>query len=199
MTLAGYLSREPSTTEELNKLLGLNSLSKTRHGSQESNDFRNAILVVAVLIVTATYQAGLSPPGGYWQDDYAPDSDNGHTAGQMTMSFNLALFFYICNGIAFFSSLYVIMVLIIGLPMWMVLYGSIGALGMANYASFSNTFPTSNGSFQDIAVSLVPFVYPVITGFLLSPPFFAFISHRRRQQQVDFPARLQLSSEAIVL
>ncbi|KAG2263917.1 hypothetical protein Bca52824_070996 [Brassica carinata] len=93
MTLAGYLSREPSTTEELNKLLGLNSLSKTRHGSQESNDFRNAILVVAVLIVTATYQAGLSPPGGYWQDDYAPDSDNGHTAGQMTMSFNLALFF----------------------------------------------------------------------------------------------------------
>ncbi|KAG2243749.1 hypothetical protein Bca52824_094410 [Brassica carinata] len=76
-----------------NKLLGVNNLSKTRHGSQESSDFRNAILVVAVLIVTATYQAGLSPPGGYWEEN-SPDSDNdGHTAGQMTMSFNLALFF----------------------------------------------------------------------------------------------------------
>ena len=186
MSLAGYLSREPSTIEGKNKLLGLNNLSKTKHGSRESTDFRNAILVVAVLIVTATYQAGLSPPGGYWEDDSPND---GHTAGQMTMSFNLALFFYIFNGFAFFSSLYVIIILIIGLPMWMVLYSSIAALGMANYASFSNTFPTSNGSFQEFAVSLVPFVYPVITGLLLCPPFFKFVFDKRRQQQVDFPAR----------
>nr|VDD39804.1 unnamed protein product [Brassica oleracea] len=117
MSLAGYLSREPSTIEGKNKLLGLNNLSKTKHGSRESTDFRNAILVVAVLIVTATYQAGLSPPGGYWEDDSPND---GHTAGQMTMSFNLALFFYILNGVAFFSSLYVIMVLIIGLPIWII-------------------------------------------------------------------------------
>ncbi|CAG7866891.1 unnamed protein product [Brassica rapa] len=83
MTLAGYLSRKTSTIERKNKLLGVNNLSKTRHGSQESSDFRNAILVVAVLIVTATYQAGLSPPGGYWQEK-SPDSDNdGHLAGQI--------------------------------------------------------------------------------------------------------------------
>ncbi|KAJ4982404.1 hypothetical protein NE237_033241 [Protea cynaroides] len=30
---------------------------------------RNALLVVVVLIVTATYQTGLNPPGGYWQQD----------------------------------------------------------------------------------------------------------------------------------
>ncbi|GLT93118.1 hypothetical protein SLE2022_109230 [Rubroshorea leprosula] len=32
-----------------------------------SSDMRNAMLVVAVLILTATYQACLSPPGGVWQ------------------------------------------------------------------------------------------------------------------------------------
>lgn len=186
MSLAGYLSREPSTIEGKNKLLGLNNLSKTKHGSRESTDFRNAILVVAVLIVTATYQAGLSPPGGYWEDDSPND---GHTAGQMTMSFNLALFFYILNGVAFFSSLYVIMVLIIGLPMWMVLYGSTAALGMANYASYRYTFPHLDGSFGNIALALVWFAYPVITGTLLLRYFMAFISNKRRRQGVDFPAR----------
>lgn len=186
MTLAGYLSREPSTIEGKNKLLGLNNLSRTRHGSRESTDFRNAILVVAVLIVTATYQAGLSPPGGYWEDN---SPDDGHTAGQMTMSFNLALFFYILNGTAFFSSLYVIMVLIIGLPMWMVLYGSTAALGMANYASYRYTFPHLDGSFGNIALALVWFAYPVITGTLLLRYFMAFISNKRRRQGVDFPAR----------
>ncbi|KAK9999777.1 hypothetical protein SO802_019380 [Lithocarpus litseifolius] len=30
---------------------------------------RNALLVVATLLVTETYQAALSPPGGLWQDD----------------------------------------------------------------------------------------------------------------------------------
>lgn len=34
-----------------------------------SDEKRNALLVVAVLLVTVTYQAVLSPPGGVWQDD----------------------------------------------------------------------------------------------------------------------------------
>ncbi|XP_042510966.1 ankyrin repeat-containing protein At2g01680-like [Macadamia integrifolia] len=49
-------------------------------------DTRNALLVVVVLIVTATYQTGLNPPGGYWQDDNT-SSEGGcivieHLAGQ---------------------------------------------------------------------------------------------------------------------
>ena len=34
-----------------------------------SDEKRNALLVVAVLLVTVTYQALLSPPAGIWQDD----------------------------------------------------------------------------------------------------------------------------------
>nr|POE58754.1 ankyrin repeat-containing protein bda1 [Quercus suber] len=33
-----------------------------------SNDDRNALLVVAALLITITYQVVLSPPGGLWQD-----------------------------------------------------------------------------------------------------------------------------------
>jgi hypothetical protein len=36
---------------------------------------RNALLVVAVLLITVTYQAVLSPPGGLWQDDYKPETN----------------------------------------------------------------------------------------------------------------------------
>lgn len=191
MNLVGYLRERPSLIEKQNKLLGMNHLFQTKHRSLNSNDSRSAILVVAVLIVTATYQAGLSPPGGYWQEN-SPDSTledyKVHTAGQMTMSFNHALLFYILNGIAF-SSLYLIMILIIGLPMWMVLYGSTAALGIANYASFSDTFPNPISQFGEFALSLLPFAYPVITGFILSPPIVAFYMNKRRRHRVDFPAR----------
>ena len=37
-------------------------------GSRLSNDDRNALLVVAALLITVTYQVVLSPPGGLWQE-----------------------------------------------------------------------------------------------------------------------------------
>ncbi|XP_059444107.1 ankyrin repeat-containing protein BDA1-like isoform X3 [Corylus avellana] len=40
-----------------------------------SNDMRNMLLVVAVLLVTVAYQAVLSPPGGFWQDNYIPGAN----------------------------------------------------------------------------------------------------------------------------
>ena len=40
-----------------------------------SNEKRIAYLVVAVLIVTVTYQAVLNPPKGVWQDDYKPETN----------------------------------------------------------------------------------------------------------------------------
>lgn len=201
MNLVGFLRERPSLIEKQNKLLGLNHLFKTSHRPLNSNDSRSAILVVAILIVTATYQAGLSPPGGYWQEnspDSTQDNDyNVHAAGQMTMSFNHALLFFILNGVAFFSSLYVIMILIIGLPMWIVLYGSTPALGIANYASFSDTFPKPNSPFGEVAASLLPIAYPVITGFILFPPIVAFFVNKRRRNRVDFPARYFTSSQGL--
>ncbi|KAJ8573405.1 hypothetical protein K7X08_009916 [Anisodus acutangulus] len=52
---------------------------------------RNTLLVLAVLIATATYQAVLSPPGGIWQDDNWGTGNNNvthHVAGESIMGYH---------------------------------------------------------------------------------------------------------------
>ncbi|KAK1326034.1 hypothetical protein QJS10_CPA01g02111 [Acorus calamus] len=45
-------------------------------------EVRGALLMVAALIATVTFTAGIYPPGGFWQDD---DSQGKHTAGKPIM------------------------------------------------------------------------------------------------------------------
>lgn len=70
------------------------------------NDVRNAMLVVAILIATATYQAVLSPPGGLQLLD--PKSGHGVVAEDRF----LRLFFVFLNSAVFHISLYMIVKLI---------------------------------------------------------------------------------------
>uniref|UniRef100_A0A2N9IFB1 PGG domain-containing protein n=1 Tax=Fagus sylvatica TaxID=28930 RepID=A0A2N9IFB1_FAGSY len=49
--------------------------SHAREVANFSDGKRNALLVIAALFVTVTYQAVLSPPGGLWQDDYKPETN----------------------------------------------------------------------------------------------------------------------------
>jgi hypothetical protein len=41
-----------------------------------SNEMRNVLLVVAALLVTVSFQTAVSPPGGVWQDNYIPLTNN---------------------------------------------------------------------------------------------------------------------------
>ncbi|ESQ38456.1 hypothetical protein EUTSA_v10028682mg [Eutrema salsugineum] len=124
-TLAEYLSKNLSFIERRNNLLGMSNLSMTGDMSLNTSNRHDAILVVAALIVTATYQACLSPPGGIWQENSNPEDEDfygfrfkfKHFAGEMTMDFDSALIFIALNGLAFLLSLYVIIILIAGLPM----------------------------------------------------------------------------------
>jgi hypothetical protein len=50
------------------------------------DDNRNALLVVAILLVTVTYQGVLSPPGGFWQDTIKKPVGNGHMTSAMPIS-----------------------------------------------------------------------------------------------------------------
>ncbi|XVE57554.1 hypothetical protein DITRI_Ditri04bG0099700 [Diplodiscus trichospermus] len=79
VTLGDYFSRDLSLIEKRDKYFGIKS-------RENRSDVRSVVLVVAILIATATYQAGLSPPGGYWQDDYNSLAKNGtntsHAQGQ---------------------------------------------------------------------------------------------------------------------
>ncbi|KAL2554047.1 Ankyrin repeat family protein [Forsythia ovata] len=86
---------------------------------------RSALMVVASLIATVAFQAGLTPPGGVWQDDYTKDENgnpvsNPHTVGQSIMAYKDPKeygIFMIFNTIAFLSSLSIILLLVSGLPL----------------------------------------------------------------------------------
>ncbi|CAN6208603.1 unnamed protein product [Urochloa humidicola] len=76
------------------------------------NEMRGWLIVVAVLVASVTYQAGLNPPGGYWQDD--SDSSDGRIAGDPVLRSHFpsryAAFYYF-NATAFLTSLAIIVLL----------------------------------------------------------------------------------------
>ncbi|XVF51859.1 hypothetical protein PTKIN_Ptkin04bG0217800 [Pterospermum kingtungense] len=124
VTLADYFSRKLNLIEKRDKYFGINS-------QKDPSDLRGVVMVVAILIATATYQAGLTPPGGYWQDNYNPtpannstnntDTSHGqekkpHKAGQIIMGPQYLLYFFTLNSCAFYLSVWTILVVIIDLP-----------------------------------------------------------------------------------
>ncbi|CAK7336916.1 unnamed protein product [Dovyalis caffra] len=60
---------------------------KFKKGRDSPSEARGTLLVIAVLVATATFQVGINPPGGVWQDTNIPDqknstsSNNAHIAG----------------------------------------------------------------------------------------------------------------------
>ncbi|KAG2611243.1 uncharacterized protein LOC120703346 [Panicum virgatum] len=72
---------------------------------------RKYLMLLAILAAAITYQAGLAPPGGFWQDN-----QNGHIAGDIVLRVSYPrryhVFFY-CNTTAFGASLIVLILLLV--------------------------------------------------------------------------------------
>lgn len=74
---------------------------------------KEALLVVATLLATITFQAGLNPPGGTFQDN-----ENGHIAGEAIMSYlNGYKWFTSFNTLGLFASVSLILLLVSGLSL----------------------------------------------------------------------------------
>ncbi|KAE8038549.1 hypothetical protein FH972_011048 [Carpinus fangiana] len=85
-----------------------------QEGRDSPGDARNVLLVLATLIATVTFQAGVNPPGGIWQDER-----DGHIAGRAIYASNKEAYyvFLISNTLAFSTSILVIMCLTYNFPL----------------------------------------------------------------------------------
>lgn len=118
---------------------------KLQLGKSDPNKVRSDLLVVSVLMATATYQAMLSPP------EAMKDKENN------SKDRFLFLYYVGFNTVGFYMSLYVILVLTSDHPLNRELWVAYGAMSVTYCSSLMSITPPGRiGLFTQIMVPLVP-------------------------------------------
>lgn len=128
-------------------------------GTQNAN-VRKILLIVSTLIVTATYQAAFTPPGGYWQDSSSNHPANStivsanasniaiekpYQAGNLILSGLKLLCFIILNSVVFTASVGTVWVTAITLlPDTVMVYFSLWLLSTAYFIFVGIGIPKSD-------------------------------------------------------
>ncbi|XP_048326764.2 ankyrin repeat-containing protein BDA1-like [Ziziphus jujuba] len=139
---------------------------KFRRGRDSPSDARTALLVIAVLVATATFQAGLNPPGGVWQDTDLTGAPNkpAHLAGRSIMgSYSSVAYLLIMvpNCIGFSVSLFVISILISNFPFQWEFQVCICALYFSYNTGITFMAPESLNGFLTAFSSALPGAMPL--------------------------------------
>ncbi|XP_047339715.1 ankyrin repeat-containing protein ITN1-like [Impatiens glandulifera] len=102
--------------DRIQNILKENGATRSKHMNQVKwlSEKRNVLIVLASIIATMTFQAGVNPPGGTWQDS----SDILHQAGESVMAYYSGVYIHFLsfNTLALMGSLITILLLLMGLP-----------------------------------------------------------------------------------
>lgn len=157
----GYSSNRQSRPHLASQASQLVDYFKYQKLEDSPGEVINILLVIVILIATATYQAVLSPPGGVWQED----RNGTNTAGKAVMGSKNPIaygFFLLLNSIGFFMSIYMIQVLTFGFPMRLELIISMFALVTTYDTSMGAIAPNSALNYFFIGISIaLPIVLPL--------------------------------------
>jgi hypothetical protein len=124
---------------------------RLKHQGDWMKETRGSLMVVATVMATMAFQAGISPPGGVWQQNTSDSTDGfcggkygNCTAGKAVLSYydpdGYLLFLYF-NTASFFASLCVILLVVIEFPIRSKIFMWLLTLAMlASVASMTLTY-----------------------------------------------------------
>lgn len=147
------------------------------------SEARSALLVVASLVATATFQASLTPPGGTWQDSLIPavsqnrtsvtaTNQQAHIAGQSIMgtfngvAFTLFVFF---NTIGFSVSLSMLNILTLGFPLRFQLQICMTAMFFSHNTAMTSIAPDHVKLYCILITSILAAATPSLMRLLEKP------------------------------
>ncbi|RVW52426.1 Ankyrin repeat-containing protein BDA1 [Vitis vinifera] len=150
---------------------------------------QSALMVVASLIATMAFLAGVSPPGDVWGDNSkydpegspapAPSSETPHTAGLSIMADNnpdAHTSFLVTNTISFLASLSIILLLISGLPInrrlfvWIlmvIMWIAVTAMTLTYLVSITALTPNHELDHLSCMITVVAYAWTCLVALLL--------------------------------
>ncbi|KAB2629794.1 ankyrin repeat-containing protein [Pyrus ussuriensis x Pyrus communis] len=142
-----------------------------KKGRDSPSDARTALLVIASLVATATFQVGLNPPNGIWQNSSGVNNNGTrssnepvHEAGKSIMgSYSEVSFviFVVLNSIGFYFSLYTMIVLTANFPLQLELQICIIAVYTTYSTAVINIAPSYN---TKLFINVFTLVFPFLVG-----------------------------------
>ncbi|XBH99124.1 hypothetical protein VPH35_128537 [Triticum aestivum] len=138
---------------------------------------RKRLLLFAVLAATITYQAGLTPPGGFRLQD---DGSSGHQAGDPVLFYNFprryTAFFY-CNSVSFMLSIALI-ILLVNPHLYRPAIRSYALAICTAVGMFGLMGAYAAGSTQHLKTSIYIFALVVVVLFVIAVLLLVFLDNR---------------------